>query len=106
MSKSLEGQQLELLKLPELPDNGLLVVGFSGGADSTALAHWLMGRVQRERVLLAHVNHMLRGSEADRDQAAAEAFAREQGLKIEVLRVDVGKLARERGMGTEECGRR
>ena len=105
MSKSLEGQQLELLKLPELPDNGLLVVGFSGGADSTALAHWLMGRVQRERVLLAHVNHMLRGSEADRDQAAAEAFAREQGLKIEVLRVDVGKLARERGMGTEECGR-
>lgn len=105
MSKSLEGQQLELRKLPELPDNGLLVVGFSGGADSTALAHWLMGRVQRERVLLAHVNHMLRGSEADRDQAAAEAFAREQGLKIEVLRVDVGKLARERGMGTEECGR-
>ena len=105
MSMSLEGQQLELLKLPELPDNGLLVVGFSGGADSTALAHWLMGRVQRERVLLAHVNHMLRGSEADRDQAAAEAFAREQGLKIEVLRVDVGKLARERGMGTEECGR-
>lgn len=105
MSKSLEGQQLERLKLPELPDNGLLVVGFSGGADSTALAHWLMGRVQRERVLLAHVNHMLRGSEADRDQAAAEDFAREQGLKIEVLRVDVGKLARERGMGTEECGR-
>ncbi|MCI9193556.1 MAG: tRNA lysidine(34) synthetase TilS [Acutalibacter muris] len=105
MSKSLEGQQLEQLKLPELPDNGLLVVGFSGGADSTVLAHWLMGRVQRERVLLAHVNHMLRGSEADRDQAAAEAFAREQGLKIEVLRVDVGKLARERGMGTEECGR-
>lgn len=91
--------------LPELPEGGLLVVGFSGGADSTALTHWLMGRVDRERIVLAHVNHMLRGAEAERDQEAAEAFARERGLKIEVLRADVGALARERGLGLEECGR-
>lgn len=91
--------------LPELPEEGLLVVGFSGGADSTALSHWLMGRVEKERILLAHVNHMLRGDEADRDQAAAVSFAREHGLRIEVLRADVGRLARERGIGEEECGR-
>lgn len=106
MSRGLSGRQLELAAwLPELPGEGLLVVGFSGGADSTALAHWLMGRADKERILLAHVNHMLRGAEADRDQAAAEAFAREQGLRIEVLRADVGRLAKERGLGTEECGR-
>lgn len=91
--------------LPELPEEGLLVVGFSGGADSTALAHWLAGRVDKKRIVLAHVNHMLRGAEADRDQEAAEAFARERGLRIEVLRADVGALARERGQGLEECGR-
>ena len=99
MSRALECQRLEL------PEDGLLVVGFSGGADSTALAHWLMGRAEKGRILLAHVNHMLRGDEADSDQAAAERFAREQGRRIEVLRADVGKMARERGIGTEECGR-
>ncbi len=91
--------------LEGLPESGRLVVGYSGGADSTALAHWLMGQVPRERILLAHVNHMLRGAEADRDQAFAQAFAKSQGLAIQVLREDVAKLARDRGQGLEECGR-
>ncbi len=95
---------LEAAVLPEHSD-GIFVVGFSGGADSTALAHWLMGQVEKERILLAHVNHMLRGEEAERDQRAAESFAGEHGLKIQVLRADVGRLARELGLGTEECGR-
>lgn len=96
---------LKAAGLPGLPEKGRIVVGFSGGADSTALTYWLMGEVNKERILLAHVNHMLRGGEADRDQLAAEGFARERGLCIEVLRADVGRLAEERGMGTEECGR-
>lgn len=91
--------------LEGLPESGRLVVGYSGGADSTALTHWLMGQVPRERILLAHVNHMLRGAEADRDQAFAQAFAKSQGLAIQVLREDVAKLARDRGQGLEECGR-
>lgn len=91
--------------LDGLPDRGLIVVGFSGGADSTALAHWLTGRVDKGRILLAHVNHLLRGEEAERDQKAAEAFAQTHGLGIEVLREDVAALAESRGKGTEECGR-
>lgn len=92
-------------RLDGLPETGRLVVGFSGGADSTALVHWLMGRVEKERLTLAHVNHLLRGEEAQRDQNFVEAFAKAHGLRLEILRADVGKLARERGQGTEECGR-
>lgn len=88
-----------------LPESGLAVVGFSGGADSMALAHWLMGKIDPKRIVLAHVNHMLRGSEAERDQKAAEEFAEKHGLKFKLLRADVAAIAEQRGMGHEECGR-
>ena len=91
--------------LSGLPPEGLAVVGFSGGADSTALAHWLCEKIGPRRVVLAHVNHLLRGEEADRDQATAEAFARQLGVRFALLRADVGALARQRGMGLEACGR-
>lgn len=99
MSEDLRGD------LSGLPEQGLIVVGFSGGADSTALAHWLAGRVDPRRLVLAHVNHGLRGEEADRDEAEAGAFARRLGLRFAVFRADVGSLSKERGLGLEECGR-
>ena len=91
--------------LSGLPPAGLVVVGFSGGADSTALAHWLAGQVDPARLLLAHVNHRLRGEESERDEAAARAFAQERGLRLAVFRAEVADLARERGLGLEACGR-
>ena len=74
---------LAAARLDGLPDMGRVVVGFSGGADSTALAHWLMGQVERERILLVHVNHQLRGEEAWRDQRHAQDFAQSRGLAIQ-----------------------
>lgn len=91
--------------LSGLPETGQIVVGFSGGADSTALAHWLAGRTEHGRIVLAHVNHMLRGEEADRDEAAAKAFAQRLGLRFTVFRADIKELARQKGLGLEECGR-
>lgn len=96
---------LAAARLDGLPDMGRVVVGFSGGADSTALAHWLMGQVERERILLVHVNHQLRGEEAWRDQRHAQDFAQSRGLAIQVEQADVAALAAARGQGLEECGR-
>ena len=91
--------------LSGLPDQGRVVVGFSGGADSTALCHWLLGQVDPRRLVLAHVNHLLRGEESRRDEDAARDFARQRGLAFAVEREDVAALARQRGLGLEECGR-
>lgn len=85
--------------------NTRVVVGFSGGADSTALLHCLSVQCKLP-VIACHVNHMLRGDESDRDEAAARSFCRTYGIPLEVRRIDVGKTAKEEGAGLEETGRK
>ena len=86
-----------------------VLVGLSGGADSVMLLHLLCEYKRRTAadftILAVHVNHGIRGVEADRD----EAFARELAcsLKVEFIssHVDVPALARESGKGLEEAAR-
>jgi tRNA(Ile)-lysidine synthase len=62
----------------------------SGGADSVALAWWLHAQADRvpQPVTFAgiiHVNHQLRGAEADRDEAFCRGLAERLGVPIEVV---------------------
>ncbi len=85
-----------------------IIVGVSGGADSLCLLHFLT-TIQEDlalEIVVAHINHNLRGEEALRDQRVVEEFCRERAVRCEVKSVDVGQLARENGESSEECGRR
>lgn len=82
-----------------------VVVGFSGGADSTALLHCLAVRCKIP-VVACHVNHMLRGRESECDEEAARSFCQTYGIPLEVRRIDVGKMAKEEKAGVEETGRK
>ena len=82
-----------------------VVVGFSGGADSTALLHCLAVRCKIP-VVACHVNHMLRGRESECDEEAARSFCQTYGIPLEVRRIDVGKMAKEENAGVEETGRK
>lgn len=98
-------RMLERADFSRIPEAGALVVGFSGGADSVCLAHSLLNYVNKDRLVLAHINHMLRGAEAERDEAFAREFSRQYGLRFALFREDVRRLAQERRLGLEECGR-
>jgi tRNA(Ile)-lysidine synthase len=67
-----------------------VAVACSGGVDSTALAVALVERARRHRlrVAIAHVNHSLRGTEADADEAAVRALADKLGVPFASARVD------------------
>lgn len=82
---------------------GRVVVGFSGGADSTALVHflWRLG----VPLLAAHVNHGLRGKQADADEQFVLDFCSSRQIPVQVLHQDVAALAKENGEGIEEAGR-
>ncbi len=90
-----------------LPPGCAVVAGFSGGADSAALTHFLFTHREEYgiRVAAAHVNHCLRET-ADRDEEAARRFCAERGIPFFVRRADVAALARREGLCAEDCGRR
>ena len=82
------------------------LLAFSGGADSVALLDMLTKEQNNNAtILLAHVNHGIRGEEALRDRTFCEQIAKERGLEIAILDVDVPALAKERGQSIEEAAR-
>lgn len=82
---------------------GRVIIGLSGGADSTLLLHHFAKRA--EEVLCVHVNHMIRGAEADRDERFCRELCKELGVELLVCRIDIPALSRERGTGVEETAR-
>ncbi len=81
------------------------LVGVSGGADSVALLHLLVRHGFR-RLVVCHLNHRLRGREADADALFVGELAASLGLVVEVGRVDVGARARRDGVSVEVAARR
>jgi tRNA(Ile)-lysidine synthase len=90
-----------------VPDGCLVVAALSGGADSMAMVHFLMGYAKRHGIdlMAAHVNHGLRGAESDADEAFVAAWCAENHVELRILRADIPALAKKSSQGLEECGR-
>lgn len=87
--------------------NQVIIVAVSGGADSLALLHGLLGARQAFGLHLhaAHLNHQLRGRESEQDAERVEAWMREWGVPLTVESHDVGAFARARKLSVEEAAR-
>ena len=94
-------------QLSGMPEDTPVLVAFSGGADSTSLLHMLTQNARQTgaRIYAAHVNHMIRGAEADRDEEFCRKTAEELGIQIFVCRKDVPAYAKERGESIETTAR-
>lgn len=98
---------------PELRAPVVLMV--SGGADSTALLVLAAtsaldiddgrgkARIARERLHVLHINHQLRGLDAQEDEEFVRDLSDRYGIPCTIRRVDVAALAASRGSdGNEE----
>ncbi len=84
-----------------------IIVGFSGGADSTCLIY-ILNELKEEfnyNIRAAHVNHCLRGEESDRDENFVRDFCQKHSIELEVLKLDVAKGAESASMSIEEYAR-
>ena len=84
-----------------------VAVACSGGADSVALVRLLYELKDRLglRLLVCHLNHQLRGAEADADEAFVRQLAERLELEFLVRRQDVAARAQKEKSNLEEAGR-
>lgn len=119
MSSRLKDKEKELtkkltnniLKYNLIEDKDTVLIGLSAGPDSVFLT--LMLYKQQEilskknisfNIQAAHVNHKIR-KEANFDQDLAKKICEKLNIPIYIKEIDVLKIANERKIGTEECGR-
>ncbi len=84
-----------------------IICAVSGGADSVCLLH-IMLTLRKEynlKIYIANVNHLIRGEESDSDSAFVKKIARAADVELFYREYDVVKIAKERKIGEEECGR-
>lgn len=83
-----------------------ILVGLSGGADSTALLHLLhyLAPKNGSTVLAAHLDHQLRVDAQD-DARMVRAQCDSLGISLIESSMDVEALAKDKGVGLEEAGR-
>ncbi|MCS7225170.1 MAG: tRNA lysidine(34) synthetase TilS, partial [Armatimonadetes bacterium] len=84
-----------------------VVVAVSGGPDSLTLLH-ILHRLSAEKgwkLTVAHLNHCLRGEEADEDEAFVREVAEKLGLPFQCQRVNVRELAKKEKMSLAQAGR-
>ncbi len=84
-----------------------IVIGVSGGADSVCLLFMLMEISRRYPFSLhvVHVNHGLRGADAQRDAAFVRDICQQYKLPFYLYEKDVNAYAKEHGLTLEEAGR-
>ena len=87
--------------------NDIIVVGFSGGPDSVFLVEMLK-RLQNFinfNIYLVHINHLLRGEDADSDENFSFEYAKKNNLEIFIKRIPVKEIAKKVEKTLEEVGR-
>ena len=105
VSGRLESQAAKALVRASFSGKGsLLVVGISGGPDSSALLHCLYRLSHRHglRLHAAHLNHDFRGAEADHDAAFVQQLADRLGLPCSIDKQDPIAYQRARGISSFE----
>lgn len=85
-----------------------IVSAVSGGSDSVFMLEMLLA-IKDEyklKIIVSHVNHGLRGAEAQRDEDFVKKLAEKNGLIYEVEHIDMAGYAKEQSLTCEEAGRK
>ena len=82
-------------------------VALSGGEDSMCLYSMALSLREKHdiKVVAINVDHSIRGEESERDSDFVKNICKKDGIELFFKKVDVPKLAKEKGMSLEEAAR-
>ena len=86
----------------------IILVAFSGGSDSSALLYFLIkyfGEDKKDKIFATHMNHMIRGEDADKDERFAIETCEKYNIKIFVGHKNIPEIAAETKKSIEEAAR-
>ncbi len=85
-----------------------VICALSGGADSMALLSALYELRDELGIELyaAHLNHSIRGTDADMDEEFVKSFCQSLGVELFVKKCNIPLISQKEHIGEEECGRR
>ncbi|MBO5934387.1 MAG: tRNA lysidine(34) synthetase TilS [Clostridia bacterium] len=107
--KKIEDKILSVIEKHRMLSCGdTVVVAVSGGADSMCLLHFFnkFSSKMQLNIICAHVNHSIRGAEADSDEDFVRKFCAVNNINAVFANYDVPRIAKENGESEEQCGRR
>lgn len=96
--------ELEIPWLERASRTARWLVGVSGGADSVALLHLLVGTGFR-KLVVCHLDHRLRGRASTEDAKFVRRLAEKLGLECEIGRIDVRQRMKQRSESLETAAR-
>lgn len=87
--------------------NDRVLIALSGGPDSVFLLHFLNKFIKRFKIELGalHLNHRLRGKEADEDEKFCEKICKDLNVEYFSVKKNVRSFALKRKISFEEAGR-
>ena len=91
-------------KFSMLNPDDKIIVGLSGGADSVSLVYSLHSL--KYNIVAVHINHMIRGEEADRDELFVTDLCNKLNIPLKVYKKDIPKIAKDMGISEELAGRK
>ena len=85
-----------------------ILLAVSGGPDSVAMLDYFARNAKKRKLhlFIAHVNHHLRGREAEADANFVKKLGTFYGIETSILSADVKKIAEEEGNGIESAARK
>ncbi len=110
MSRFAESLLREWHRLALPTNEGVIVVAVSGGADSVAmllaLDELIKARRLKLQLLVAHLNHRLRGKASNADAHWVTSIAKQLGHQVAISSADVKQRAARTGDNLEQAARR
>jgi tRNA(Ile)-lysidine synthase len=88
----------------DFPPDARYLIGISGGRDSVALLHWLIG-LDYKRLIICHLNHQLRGPSSAADSRFVKKLAAKYQLDFELGSANVRAIAKKKKISIETAAR-